>query len=44
MLTAYLNATAILLQNPVAPTSLYSTANLTTFINTARGQLAGESE
>ena len=44
MLTAYLNATANLLQNPAAPTSLYSTANLTTYINTARGQLAGEAE
>jgi hypothetical protein len=44
LLTSYLNATSILLQNPGAPTSLYSTANLTTFINTARGQLAGEAE
>ena len=44
MLTAYLNATRNLLQNPSAPTSLYSDANLTTYINTARGQLAGEAE
>lgn len=44
MLTSYLNATGLLLQNPVAPTPLYSTANLTTFINTARSQLAGETE
>lgn len=44
MLTAYLNATQLLLQNPAAPTPLYSNANLTTWINTARGQLAGESE
>ena len=44
MLTAYLNATANLLQNPAAPNPLYSTANLTTYINTARGQLAGEGQ
>ena len=44
MLTAYLTATANLLQSPAAPTPLYSTANLTTYINTARGQLAGESK
>jgi hypothetical protein len=30
--------------NPSAPTALYSTADLDTYINTARGQLAGESE
>lgn len=44
MLNAYLAATANLLQNPGAPNPLYSTANLTTYINTARGQLAGEAE
>lgn len=44
MLTAYINRTAMLLQNPAAPTSLYSEADLTTWINIARGQLAGESE
>ena len=44
MLTAYQNATAALLQNPPAPTPLYSTANITTWINSARGQLAGEAE
>jgi hypothetical protein len=44
MLNAYLAATSNLLQNPAAPTSLYSTANLTTYINSARGQLAAESE
>lgn len=44
MLTAYLSKTRQLLQNPGAPTSLYSTADLTSWINTARGQLAGESE
>lgn len=44
MLNAYLAATQNLLQSPGAPSTLYSTANLTTFINTARGQLAGEAE
>lgn len=44
MLATYLAETAQLLQNPSAPTPLYSTANLTGWINTARGQLAGESE
>lgn len=44
MLTSYLNATRRLLQNPPAPTSLYSDADLTSYINTARGQLAGESQ
>ena len=44
MLTAYLTRTAMLLQNPAAPTSLYSTSDLTTWINVARGQLAGEAE
>lgn len=43
MLNAYLTATSNLLQNPAAPNALYSTANLTSYINTARGQLAGES-
>lgn len=43
-LTAYLNATRRLLQNPSAPTTLYSDPDLTSYINTARGQLAGESE
>lgn len=44
MLNSYLAATQRLLQNPAAPISLYSTADLTTYINTARGQLAGEGE
>lgn len=44
MLTSYLAATNALLQQPPATNPLYSTALLTTFINTARGQLAGESE
>lgn len=43
MLTQYLTQTAQLLQNPAAPTSLYSTSDLTGYINTARTQLAGES-
>lgn len=43
MLNAYLAATQNLLQSPTSPTTLYSSANLTTFINTARGQIAGES-
>jgi hypothetical protein len=42
MLTAYLSATSRLLQNPAAPNPLYSTADLTDYINSARGQLAGE--
>ena len=44
MLTSYLAQTQALLQNPSAPTTLYTTANLTNFINIARGQLAGEAE
>lgn len=44
MLNQYLTQTAQLLQNPGAPTTLYSTSDLTGWINTARGQLAGEAE
>lgn len=44
MLTAYLAATNALLQNPPANSALYNPASLTTYINTARGQLAGESK
>src|SRR5690349_5170447 len=44
MLTTYQTRTQQLLQNPGAPTSLYSTADITSYINTARGQLAGEVE
>lgn len=44
MLTQYQNLTAQLLQNPPAPVGLYSTANLTNYINIARGQVAGEGE
>lgn len=32
------------MQSPAAPTGLYSTSNLNLWINTARGQLAGEAE
>lgn len=42
MLTAYLARTTQLLQNPGAPASLYATADLTSYINQARAQLAGE--
>lgn len=44
MLTTYLAQTRRLLQNPPAPISLYTTDDLTAYINTARGQLAGEGE
>lgn len=44
MLTAYQNNTQNLLQLPAAPTLLYPLTNLTTWINIARGQLAGEGE
>ena len=44
MLTSYLTQTQQLLQNPQAPTALYSTPLLTTYINLARSQLAGETE
>lgn len=44
MLNAYLAATQNLLQNPGAPVALYTPANLTIYINTARSQLAGDSE
>jgi hypothetical protein len=45
MLTAYLTATRALLQLPGSnSTSLYSDADLTRYINTARGQMAGEAE
>lgn len=43
MLNSYLLQTGRLLQNPAAPTTLYSTSDLTDYINIARGQLAGES-
>jgi hypothetical protein len=40
--STYLPQTQQLLQNPPAPTGLYTPALLTGYINTARGQLAGE--
>lgn len=43
MLTDYLVQTRGLLQNPSAPTQLYTDSDLTRWINIARGQLAGES-
>jgi hypothetical protein len=43
MLTSYENQTEQLLQNPAAPATLYPTAVLDTYINTARVQVAGES-
>lgn len=43
MLSTYLTQTTQLLQNPAVPSlSLYTTADLTGYINTARGQIAGE--
>ena len=44
MLTTYITQTQRLLQNPGAPTSLYSLTDLTAYVNMARGQLAGEAE
>lgn len=44
MLTFYQNLTQQLLENPVPTTPLYSNANLTTYINLARAQLALDSE
>jgi hypothetical protein len=43
-LTAYETALQNLLQAPGAPATLYPTSNLDLWINTARGQLAGEGE
>lgn len=44
MLTAYQTQTQRLLQNPGAPSTLYASTDITSWINTARGQLAGEAE
>ena len=44
MVTAYETSLQNLLQLPGAPTTLYPTVNLDSWINTARGQLAGEGE
>jgi len=43
-LTEYQNRVTRLLQYPAAPTPLYATADITTWINMARAQLAGESQ
>lgn len=43
-LTAYQDATNRLLQNPVTSPPLFTTANLTTYINDARQQIAGAAE
>jgi hypothetical protein len=42
VLNYYITQTQRLLQNPGAPVSLYSPADITSYINTARGQVAGE--
>lgn len=42
MLAQYLTLTQNLLQLPAAPSTLYSTALLTNYVNIARGQVAGE--
>jgi len=44
LLTSYLARTNQLLQNPAAANPLYTTADLTSYINQARGQLSGETE
>jgi hypothetical protein len=44
MLSAYLTQTRRLLQLPTAPATLYTDIDLTSYINTARAQLAGEGE
>jgi len=41
VLASYITQTQRLLQNPGAPISLYSTADITSYVNIARGQLAG---
>lgn len=43
-LTAYLAATNRLLQNPVSTPPLYTTSDLTSYINEGRQQLAGDSQ
>ena len=44
MLTQYLTQTQNLLQAPTASNALYNTETLTGYINTARGQIAGEAQ
>lgn len=43
-LTEYQARVTRLLQNPSAPTALYATADVTSWINQARGQVAGDGE
>jgi hypothetical protein len=43
-LTYYETQTARLLQNPAAPNTLYSTTDIDSWINTARGQIAADGE
>lgn len=44
MLSQYLTQTRRLLQLPAAPSTLYTDVDLTSYVNTARSQLAGEGE
>ncbi len=44
MLDAYITQTRRLLQLPQAPSTLYTDVDLTSYINTARAQLAGDGE
>jgi len=44
VLNTYIAQTQRLLQNPVPSTPLYATSDLTAYINTARGQIAGEAQ
>jgi hypothetical protein len=44
VLTQYQTKTQQLLQYPKSPTTLYAASDITGWINTARGQLAGEAE
>lgn len=44
MLASYRTRVTQLLQSPPAPTTLYATADIDVWINSARGQVAGESE
>ena len=44
MLNQYILGTQQLLQNPIPTNALYPVSNLTSWVNTARGQLAGEGE
>lgn len=44
MLNTYITQTQQMLANPPAPATLYSTSDITSFINRARLQIAGESQ